>query len=148
MQSLNETDVLSDAINENEASLSKLYYWLRFEKHTWILAAGIGWFPHQLILKGLAILAIIFSPYLLWQLFKAGWYKSIATFLGVVILPFLASQMITLPIAALNFLFTILPIITFYIFTWIISYMIGEHLNKVSTLRKWRKEYLINTSKK
>lgn len=141
---MNESDVLADGIHEKEASLSKLDYWLQFEKHTWILGAGIGWLPYQIILTGLAILAIVFSPYMLWQLFKARWYKSIITFNVLVVLPFLISQVAPIESTAFQLLLTILPIITFYSFTYIISYMIGEHLNKLNTLKKWKKEHLIN----
>lgn len=144
---MNKSDISINTATEQSA-LSKLSYWLQFEKHTWILAAGIGWFSYELILKGLTVLALIFSPYLLWQLFRAKWYKSILTFCALVILPFLIYLFTETQNPGINLLLKVLPLITFYCFTWIISYMIGNHLNKLKTIRRWKKEAFINKATK
>lgn len=144
---MNKSDISINTATEQSA-LSKLSYWLQFEKHTWILAAGIGWFSYELILKGLTILALVFSPYLLWQLFKAKWYKSILTFSALVILPFIMYLFTETQNPGINLLLKVLPLITFYSYTWIISYMIRNHLNKLKTIRRWKKEAFINKATK
>ncbi len=137
---MNEKDILSTAVNVEEHSLSELQYWLQYEKHTWFLGAGVFWLPYGLILMGLSILAVLFTPYMIWHLFNAKWYKSIAVFLTVVILPFILSQFIPFENSIFVFLSNILPLVAFYFYTWILSYLIGEHLNEIQTLKKWRRE--------
>lgn len=144
---MNKSDISTNTATEQSA-LSKLSYWLQFEKHTWILAAGIGWFSYELILKGLTVLALIFSPYMLWHLFRAKWYKSILTFSALVILPFLMYLLTETQNPGINLLLKVLPLITFYSYTWIISYMIENHLNKLKTIRRWKKEAFINKATK
>lgn len=85
-----------------------------------------------------------FTPYMLWYLYKAKWHKSIIVFLAVVVQPFLFSEFMEFENHILGFLLSILPFLTFYIYTYILSYMIGEQLNEIQTVRKWHREELMN----
>lgn len=131
-----EKDILANAVTEEEYSLNQLQQWLNYAKHSWFAGAVAFWLPYGLVLSGLKILAIIFTPYLLWHLFKAQWYKSVVVFLIVVLLPYVGFQFILAKNHFLYFLFMMLPIVTFYFYTYIISYMIGEQLTEIRTLRK------------
>jgi len=137
---MNEADILKNAVSVKEYSLRQLQQWLDYGKHTWSLGAGIIWFPFGIVFTILKIIAVVFTPYMLWHLFKAAWYKSIVVFLLIVILPFVVSKFLILQNDVLNYICAVLPILTFYIFTYIISYMIGEELNKINTLRRWKRE--------
>ncbi|MDX1585110.1 MAG: hypothetical protein R3222_00140, partial [Balneolaceae bacterium] len=109
-------------------------YWLRYEKHTWILGVTIGWLPYQLILNAVSILAILFTPFMLWHLFKAGWYKAIITFCCLVILPFLVFQLAPIENLAFSFLLRVIPLVTFYFYTYVISYLIGIRINELRSI--------------
>ena len=141
---MNKADILANAVTVEESSLSSLYYWLQYEKHSWILGSGIGWLPYSIVLMIVSIAAIIFTPYMLWHLFRAKWYKAIITFCSIVILPFVIHQVIQIDNSAISFSLGILPLVTFYFYTYVISYLIGEHLNKLKTIRRWKKENLAN----
>ncbi len=141
---MNKTDILANAVTIEESSLSSLYYWLQYEKHTWILGSGIGWLPYSIVSMIVSIAAIIFTPYMLWHLFQAKWYKAIITFCSIVILPFLIHQIVQIDNSTISFSLGFLPLITFYFYTYVISYLIGEHLNKLKTIRRWEKENLVN----
>lgn len=136
--------ILANAVSVEEASLSKLQYWLQFEKYTWFIGAGIVWIPYSLILKGLFILAVVFTPFLLWHLYCAKWYKSVSLFLATVILPLIIFQFFNTGNSIADFLLMVLPLFTFYCYLWILSYVIGNYLNEIETVKKWEKAQLIN----
>lgn len=130
-------DILANAESMDESSLRELYYWLQYEKHTWMLGGGIAWFPYGLIMLALSILAVLFTPFMLWHLFRAKWYKSIIVFFVVVILPFVISQFIPLESSVIGFLLSVTPLLNFYIYTWLLSYMIGEYLSKLDFFKRF-----------
>jgi hypothetical protein len=141
---MDESDILGGAKTIEEHSLSQLQYWLQYEKHSWLAGAGIVWMPYGLIMMGLLILAILFSPFMLWHLYKAKWYKSISIFFAIVILPLIIFQFFGTGNDVADFLLMVLPLFTFYCYTWILSYVIGNYLNEIETVKKWQKEQLIN----
>jgi hypothetical protein len=135
-----QAEILANAETEEEYSLNRLQYWLQYGKHSWTLGAGIIWFTYGFILRIVKILAIVFTPYMLWHLFKAKWYKSIAVFLAVVAAPYVTFLFIHAGNLYINYFFMVLPVLTFYLYTYIISYMIGEYLAEIKTLKKWKYE--------
>lgn len=137
-------EILENTSSVKEHSLNKLQQWLQYGKHSWSLGAGIVWLPPGMILMGLKIIMYAFTPYMLWYLYKAKWHKSIIVFLAVVVQPFLFSEFMEFENHILGFLLSILPFLTFYIYTYILSYMIGEQLNEIQTVRKWHREELMN----
>ncbi|PAU93843.1 hypothetical protein CK503_09215 [Aliifodinibius salipaludis] len=141
---MNESDILASAKTIEEHSLSQLQYWLQYEKYSCVAGAGIVWMPYGLIMMGLLILAVLFTPFMLWHLFKAKWYKSIGIFLATVIIPLIISQLFDIGNTVADFLLMVLPLFTFYGYTWILSYVIGNHLNEMETVKKWQKEQLLN----
>jgi hypothetical protein len=143
---MNQADFLAYAVTVEESSLSSLYYWLQYEKHTWILGSGIGWLSHSIVSMILAIATIIFTPYMLWHLFQAKWYKAIITYCSIVILPFLIHQIVQIDNSVISFLLGVLPLVTFYFYAYVISYLIGEHLNKLQTIRRWEKKNSANSN--
>ena len=72
---------------------------------------------------------------MLWHLVKARWIKSVVVFVVVVIAPFLASRFVSADASLTRFLLTGLPLVLFYIYTWILRGMIGEHLAEMSQAR-------------
>ena len=84
---------------------------------------------------GFSGVAVIFTPYMLWHLVKARWIKSVVVFVVVVIAPFLASRFVSADASLTRFLLTGLPLVLFYIYTWILRGMIGEHLAEMSQAR-------------
>lgn len=139
---MNKAGILANAVTIEESSLSSLYYWLQYEKHTWILGSGIGWLPYSLVAMVVSIAALIFTPYMLWHLFKAGWYTSIIFFCLIIGVPFFIYQSVEFDNSSLSFALGAFPLFTFYCYTYVISYLIGEHLNKLRAKRRWKKEEL------
>ncbi|MEX0609328.1 MAG: hypothetical protein WD016_11540 [Balneolaceae bacterium] len=137
---MNKADILANAVTVEEHSLSKLQHWLQYGKHTWSLGAGIIWVPASLILTALKVIVFVFTPYMLWHLLKAMWYKSVVVLLTAVVLPLVVSLFIQIENEILNFLFIFLPFLNFFLYTYLISYIIGEHLIKIKTSKKWERE--------
>ena len=137
---MNLADIEAHAVSVEEYSLGEIQYWLQYGKHTWSFGAGIIWLPAWIVTLVLKVLLIVFTPYMLWHLFKAKWYKSVVVLLVIVVAPFIASQIISVENNLLNIAFIYLPFLTFYFYTYIISYMIGEELNRKQTLREWKLE--------
>ncbi len=133
---IKQADIEANAVSVEVYSLRELLYWLQYEKHTWTLCAGGIYLPIGLILMLVTLLAIVFTPYMLWHLFKAKWYKSIVVFLIIVVLPFIAFQILEIENEVLSYIVKSIPILTFYLYTNVISYVIGGHLNKVDTLKE------------
>lgn len=101
------------------------------------------WFPYSLIMLGLSVLAVLFTPFMLWHLYRAKWHKSIIVFFAVVILPFVISLFIPLESSVVGFLLSITPLLSFYIYTWLLSYMIGEYLSELDFFKKFDLEQKI-----
>lgn len=93
--------------------------------------------PYSLIMLALSVLAVLFTPFMLWHLYKGKWYKSIIVFFTVVILSFVIIQVIPLESSVVGFLFSTLPLLFFYIYTWLLSYMIGEYLSELDFFKRF-----------
>ena len=143
-----QADILANAVTEEEYSLNQLQQWLQYAKHSWSLGAIIIWLPFVPIFMILKILAIVFTPYMLWHLFKAKWYKSVAVFGAIVVIPYVVFQFIQVENNILGFILKVLPLLAFYLYTYILSYMIGEHLAEIKTLKKWKREEKIKINAK
>ncbi len=131
---ITHSDVPKNALNVEESSLRKLQYWLEYEKYTAILAGAAPWF-YFIVIRILYLAAVVFTPYMLWHLYKAGWYKSIAIFVVTVLIPFLVFQFIQTESALLGFVLTFSTLFLFYFYTWILSYMIKNHLMELKELK-------------
>ncbi len=141
---MSNSGITAIAVTVEESSLSTLYNWLQFKKHTWIIGAVIIWLPYDIILTGISILAAIFTPFMLWHLFKAKWYNAIITFCAIVILPFIIFLLVQIDNPLTSLLTGVVPLVTFYFYTYVISYMIGEYIGELKAARRWEKENLAN----
>lgn len=140
---MKKADILENAVTEEEYSLSELQHWLQYGKHSWWMGVAVFWLPYGPILFVLKIIALVFTPYMLYHLYKAKWYKSVVVFLIVVLLPFLVTRIIDTGHYILDFLLPFLPLLTFFFFVYIISYMIGVRLNEIRTRKKWKREEML-----
>jgi hypothetical protein len=131
--SANETTV-------EEYSLGELQQWLQYAKHSWSLAATTIFVPYGFILMAIKTGAYVFTPYMLWHLYQAKWYKTVGVLFTVIVLPLLISQIITLENNVLYFMLLFFPFLNFYIFTYVISFMIREQMTKIKTLKRWKRE--------
>lgn len=137
---MNESDLLNNAVPSEEYALGRLQHWLQYGKHSWSVGAGIFWLPYSLVILVFSIIAYLFTPYMLYQLYKAQWYKSVAALTGIVVVPFMISKFSQTDNATLDFLMAFFPYVAFYFFTYAISYMINERLTELQTLRRWKRE--------
>jgi len=137
---MNRSEILANAVPVEDASLKRLQYWLQFEKYTLSLGFGIVLMPYNLVLNVLFILAAIFTPFLLWHLYRAKWYKAISVFFITVVLPFMFFQLLHLGNHVFGFLIMTLPLLIFYCYLWILSHVIGDYLREIDTVRRWERE--------
>lgn len=132
---MNHSDILAASKSIEEKSLSQLQSGLQIEKYGWVIGAGIVFVPYNIVLMGLLLIAIVFTPFMLWHLYKAKWYKSISVFFVIVILPFIGFQFFHIGHFVADFLLMVFPLFTFYCYTWILSYVIGGYLNELEAAK-------------
>lgn len=137
---MNLSSIESNSISVRKHALLKLQSWLQYGKHSWSLAAFLFYLPFGFSGSILKIAVLVFTPFMLWQLYKAGWIKSIVVFLLLVALPYLVTSLLDLGTEVTHFLIRYLPIVNFFLFTYAISYMIGEELNELHTKQQWEWE--------
>jgi hypothetical protein len=131
------------AVDGDEHSLHRLHYWLKYEGMSGGLFFASFWVPAGLVAGALYVLALVFTPYMIWHLAKAGWYRAITLFSAFVLLPFVVSRILPSDGTLGRFLIDWTPLIVFYIFTWILRLLIGEHLSERRAIRdiEYRREY-------
>ena len=132
---INHSDIQQDAVTAEQSSLQKLQYWLEYEKYTGLLMFGAVWF-YALVFRLLYLAAIVFTPYMLWHLYKAKWYKAIITFIFVVLFPFAIVHLITLDNSIIDSILKFIPFFFFYFYTWILSYMIKNYTAERAELKR------------
>ena len=132
---MNNSDILSGFKTLEKKSLNQLQSGLEFEKYGWVLGAGIVFVPYNIVLMGLLIIAVVFTPFMLWHLYKAKWYKSISVFIVTVILPFIGYQFFNTGHFVADFLLMVFPLFTFFCYTWILSYVIRDYLNELEATK-------------
>jgi len=137
---MDHEELLANAVTVEEHSLHSIQQWLQYGKHSWSIGAGIFWISYGWILLALKIIALVFTPYMIYHLYQARWYKSVFVLLTVVVLPFGVFQFLEVDNNILGFVLSFFPFLALYLFCYIISYMIGEELIKIKTLRAWERE--------
>lgn len=130
-------DALACAATEEEYALERLHHWLRYEGLTGLLGGGALWLPYGLVLTVLVGLAAVFTPYMLWQLGKAGWYGSIAVFAVLIFVPLTASLLVEAEASVGYYALRTGPLVLFYLYTWGLRHVIGEHLSESHAVRRW-----------
>ena len=130
---MQDHELLAYSVGEDEYALQQLHYWLAYEGLTFLGGSAAFWLPYQLVFTVLVLLAAVFTPYMLWQLFRARWFKSIGVFVVVVLLPFVCSKVVPVNDPLAEFLLLALPLVAFYVYTWVLRLVLGEHLSE----RRW-----------
>jgi len=141
-----ESDLRAEVLRANERtnfaeggpgySLKKLHYWLKWEGLTSLFAGTVFFIPWTSVFMILVIAALLFTPYLLWHLAKAHWYRAILLFGVFVILPFAFSRFVPGDASLAHFLLASTPLVCFYIFNWILRLIIGEYLDEERAVRE------------
>lgn len=127
----------SISTGEEEYSLKQLHYWLRYEGLTGLLGGTVMWLPYGVVMSILIMMAVVFTPYMLWHLWTARWYKSIAVFPIVTGIPVLLAMISTDDISIGNYFLTVVPLVFFYLYTWSLRYVIGERLSEIEAVRSF-----------
>jgi len=130
------SEINFDGIEEEEYALRQLHYWLRYESLSVLGGGAAFWIPYGLIVAILGILAALFAPYMLWRLWTARWYKSIVVFVVLVVFPFVAFRFIPIEDTLAKYLVMSVPLVNFYIYTWVLRLVLGEHLEQARLLRQ------------
>ena len=125
-----------------EQPLRDLHAALRYEGLTAFGGAAAFWLPASLAESVLVLLAVGFTPYLIWKLWQAGWRGTVLAFGLVVGLPVLlallgaAATAMSATTAMSAYLLTAVPLVLFYAFTWALQYQIGDHLREAEDARR------------
>ena len=119
-----------------EQPLRDLHAALRYEGLTAFGGAAAFWLPASLAESVLVLLAVGFTPYLVWKLWQAGWRGTVLAFGLVVGLPVLLALLGAATTAMSAYLLTAVPLVLFYAFTWALQYQIGDHLREAEDARR------------
>ena len=140
-----EHDLLAYTAAEDEYALRQLHHWLKYEGL--LPFAGVGAFviPYGLIMTALVAAAVLFAPYMLFQLWRARWVKTIVLFVVLVLVPVATSYLIESDDVIITYFLRYLPLVAFYLFAWILRLVIGEELNERSAVRLFDHERARNS---
>ena len=125
---------------EQEDSLRRLHYWLRYEGLTGLFGGTVIWLPFGFVSSILVVMAIIFTPYMLWHLWRAGWRTWIPVFCAIVVAPALVALLLESQVNLGYYFLAIAPLVLFYAYTWTLRYVIGEHLAELDALRMFERK--------
>lgn len=124
-------DPFEDAVDGGEDALRELHRWLTYEGVTalagalvWVLPGVLGW-----VLAGSALL---FTPYLVWQLAQAGWRGALGGFGAMVVAPTVVLG------TAFGTIGVWIGLALFYLYTWGLRHVVGEHLHEAAWMRLYR----------
>lgn len=112
-----------------QARLRELHRWLTYEGLSGGLMGLSYVVPYGIIFMLLKGAALLFSPYMLLRLFQGGRYGWIVGFTITVGLPFLLVLLVQ-PEGVAGILFSAFPLVTFYAFTWLLRYSVGEWIEE------------------
>lgn len=119
-----------------EHAATRLHHWLNYGSKSAILGFGAFWLPIGPVTMLVVVLALLFTPYLLWRLYQIRWYGWLGVFVVVVLVPLLIVRPLVDPRAMLWwYVFTVGPLLTFYLFIWVLRYVLGEHVDELKALR-------------
>lgn len=113
--------------------LTELHRGLTLGGSSWILGGSAVFLPYGIVFLLLIVAAIAFSPYMLWRLYKCGRKGWLAGFAVTVLVP-AALALVLSPGGLSGYLLGATPLITFYIYTWILRLSVSEWLDNL----KWQ----------
>jgi len=119
-----------------EKAATRLHYRLNYGSKAAVPGVGAFWLPIGPVTMLIVVLTLLFTPFLLWRLHQMGWYGWLATFIVIVLIPLVAIRPLVDPQAMLWwYTFTVGPVVTFYLYIWILKYALGNHVDEVNALR-------------
>lgn len=121
-------------VSEDYDNLDKLHRWLSYELSSAGLSGLAFLVPYKYIADLLTLAAVIFTPYMLWRLFKARRFGWIVGFFITVGFPFLLGRFAGSTGMVAGFLLSVFPLIAFYFYTWMLRLKTGEWLLDVEPL--------------
>ncbi len=114
-----------------ESRLRELHRWLTYEGLSAMLTTLMFFDPAGIVFVLLIGAAIIFTPYMLLRLYQTGHYGWMIGFAVTVGIPSLLLLIIR-PDGVAAFALSMLTLATFYLYTWLLRYTVGEWLVELS----------------
>ena len=118
-------------------ALRALHRWLGYERLAVLLGGAAYVLPFGLVAGVLVVLAVVFTPYMLWKLHRAAWHTAIGLFALLVLVPVATGAGVEGVV--LSYFLHGGALIAFYLYTWVLHHMIGEHLREVDAVRALRR---------
>jgi len=123
-------------LGQEESSLRRLHAWLKYEGLTGVFIFAVFFMPFGIVFDVLAVAAVAFTPFMIWLLARAGWYRAIVLFVAFVVLPFVLSRLVSDDLSLGRYLLEVTPLAAFYIFNWVLRLIIGEYLSDRQAVRE------------
>ncbi len=134
--------------------MERLHYWLALEVSGGALGFGGFFLSAGAAFQLLFYAALLFTPYMLWMLHKAGWHGWIRGFALLVGLPLvlsyggwakavLSGRAVMLLFAGgspLGMIGRVLPLAVFYLYTWALKHAVRERIEALRWQEKWAAE--------
>lgn len=134
------TELFSDSAgsrlrDEQNYHLEKVHYWLRYEGLAPGLFFGAFWLPYGLITSILFVSAYVFTPFMLYHFWRAKYYKPIAVFSVLVLIPYMVSVIVPAGASMSSFFLNLAPLVFFFIFAWVMKLVLSERLSESRAVR-------------
>lgn len=112
-----------------QVRLRELHRWLTYEGLSGALVGFSFAVPYEVVFMVLKGAALLFTPYMLLRLFQLRRYGWIVGFIITVVLPLLLVMLVQ-PEGVAGILFSAFPLATFYAYTWLLRYSVGEWIEE------------------
>lgn len=112
-----------------EYATERLLLALDYGRKSAIVGIGFVWMPYGLVLGLFVLAAFIFVPYMFRRLLQLRWFGWVTAFALFVFAPLIASRFLfDGPGHALwSFAATVMPLLAFYLFTWILKFVLRDY---------------------
>lgn len=125
--------MINDKVANAEAELRvtklrRLYYWLSYHRFTGLLYGGLFILPWVIILAALILIAVVFTPYMLFVLYKEGkrgWLIFFAFLVGVPVALAFVSTGSPIFDAVLDFM----PLLAYFFYCYLLRFSVREWIS-------------------
>lgn len=121
-------ETFSEVDGRDLHALERLHHWLTLEGATALAIPAMFFLPIDIGTLLLKWAAIAFTPYMLWRLYQVRRFGWIATFIIAVAAPL--ALMRTPETITYAYLLSLLPLLLFYSYTWILRQSVGVWLEE------------------
>ena len=128
---------------EHEA-LVRLHRLLNYQIGSALIAGLIFLLPYGIVITGLYLLALVFTPIMLVLLYRARWYGSIAVFMVLVGAGWFGPRMVSMDPGMMQAIHSIGFFVPFYFYCWILRWVVGDKVSEIRGLEAMERMDAVN----